>query len=235
LIHVVNAGGTVLLDGIPVRLAEGDSLLVLPFQFHHYADLESRRLRWLFLSFEVSGGSGRLESLRFRVWRPSEVGRALFREAALLWCRLGFSASDGEVLATVDRLLARALFEMDVVDPRGARSRKRRTWTEEAEAVLRRSLDDDRTLEEAARSLGMSVRNLRIRFRRETGISPAGYRANYRLHRALALLRETDLPIGTVAGEVGFASQPAFNRFVKLRTGRTPSALRRMDRHPPES
>lgn len=225
LILSLETGGTVLLDGVSLRLHPGEALLVRPFQFHHYSDLGSLRLRWLFISFELEKEVSSLELLRFRVWRPSPAALDLFREVVGLWVDPPAPSGAGELLATVDRLLYRFVGETSGRSRLTAPSNP--SWTERAESVLRESVEEAQTVSDAACTLGISLRNFQSRFRRETGVSLRDYRANYRLHRAVALLRGSDLSIGEVAAEVGFGSQAAFNRFVRRETGDTPGALRR--------
>ena len=225
LILSLETAGTVLLDGVSLRLHPGEAVLVRPFQFHHYSDLDSSRLRWLFVSFELEKEISSLDLLRFRVWRPSPPARHLFGEVVRLWLDPESPSRPGELLATVDRLLHRFAGETAGRVPVDASSNP--SWTERAEAALRESVEETETVAAAARSIGMSPRNFQSRFRRETGVGPREYRANYRLHRAVALLRGSDLSIGEVAAQVGFTSQAAFNRFIRRETGATPGVLRR--------
>ncbi len=225
LILAMETAGTVLLDGVSLRLHPGEAVLVRPFQFHHYSDLASPRLRWLFISFELETEVPRLDLLRFRIWRPSPPALDRFGEVVRLWLDRESPSRPGELLATVDRLLYRFVGETPGRVP--AETFSDPSWTARAETALRESVEDAETVAAAARSLGMSPRNFQSRFRRETGVGPREYRANFRLHRAVALLRSTDLSIGDVAARVGFASQAAFNRFIRRETGGTPGALRR--------
>ena len=46
------------------------------------------------------------------------------------------------------------------------------------------------------------------------------------MNRALALLQATDLPVGVIAGDVGYASPSRFAARFRARFGVTPGAIR---------
>lgn len=46
-------GGHVHLNNRVLPLQPGQSLLILPYQFHHFSQLESPQLKWLFCTFEL--------------------------------------------------------------------------------------------------------------------------------------------------------------------------------------
>ena len=79
---------------------------------------------------------------------------------------------------------------------------------------------------DAARRAGKSVSRMRDLFRQATGLSPKKYQMRARLVRAGKLLRETDLPIGTIAGQTGFESIFAFSKRFKKLLGCSPSEYR---------
>ncbi|MUZ75845.1 helix-turn-helix domain-containing protein [Agrobacterium vitis] len=63
----------------------------------------------------------------------------------------------------------------------------------------------------AART-GMSIRNFCRRFKDEVGQSPTNFITSRRLARAQTLLENSDLPLKSIAREIGFASDIAFRR-----------------------
>jgi AraC-like DNA-binding protein len=64
------------------------------------------------------------------------------------------------------------------------------------------------------------------RFRRQLGMPPMRYLAEWRLRLAADLLRETSLGVATVASRVGYESEEAFNRAFKRMTGQSPGRWR---------
>lgn len=78
-----------------------------------------------------------------------------------------------------------------------------------------------------ARIAGLSCARLHSRFLSECGQTPMDYLRQRRLHSALALLRQSTLPIGEVASRVGYTSQSAFSAAMLREFGASPSVLRR--------
>ena len=70
---------------------------------------------------------------------------------------------------------------------------------------------DDGTVEHLAERLGIGARHLTRLFRRHVGASPLQTAKSVRLHRALSLLAETDLPVTEIAFRSGFRSLRRFN------------------------
>lgn len=79
------------------------------------------------------------------------------------------------------------------------------------------------TLAEVA---GMSRPAFARRFKAHVGASPLDYLTHVRLGRAARILGETDAGLAEVAARVGYASEFAFSRAFKRRTGRAPSTVR---------
>lgn len=87
------------------------------------------------------------------------------------------------------------------------------------------ALARDWTAAEVARSLGMSPATLRRRLAEE-GTGLAAILTGLRMNRALGLLQATDLPVGVIAAEVGYASASRFAVRFRARFGLAPRAIR---------
>lgn len=77
-----------------------------------------------------------------------------------------------------------------------------------------------------AREVGLSRRQLERLFRRHLARTPAQYYLEVRLERARHLLRQTDLPIMSVACAAGFISASHFTTCYRQLFGKTPRAER---------
>jgi AraC family transcriptional regulator len=88
------------------------------------------------------------------------------------------------------------------------------------------NLPDDLTLERLSDALAMSPYHFAHVFKQTTGIAPHRYVIHCRVKRAMALLRETDLPIAEVAHRVGFASPSHFSVVFHKVSGMTPRQYR---------
>ncbi len=83
------------------------------------------------------------------------------------------------------------------------------------------------TVESLAVAAGMSRSAFALRFKDKIGQSPLDYLTRWRMFRASHLLRRTEQPMATVAGQVGYESEAAFNKAFKRLTGLAPGAYRR--------
>ena len=104
-------------------------------------------------------------------------------------------------------------------------------------AVVRRALRlidagalDEGSVEALAARLGVGPRHLVRLFARHVGASPIAVAQTRRLHFAVCLLNETDLPVTRVAMASGFGSCRRFNDAFRKAYGRSPRALRRARR-----
>lgn len=95
---------------------------------------------------------------------------------------------------------------------------------------LRSDSDADVSLAALASDAGLSRFHFCRAFKESTGLSPHAWLRQYRLEQAMALLRDTDASIVSVAAELGYASQTAFAAAFRRLTGETPSDWRRRTR-----
>lgn len=82
------------------------------------------------------------------------------------------------------------------------------------------------TMENLARLAAMSAHTLSQRFEAIFAVTPNEFVQKTRLTAAEALLRSTDLPVKTIAGNVGFASRSHFSRLFSKHSGSDPTAYR---------
>ena len=83
------------------------------------------------------------------------------------------------------------------------------------------------TLEDLAAQVKLTTRTLSRRFREQTGTTPMQWLHRSRLRRAQCLLETTDLPVETIAGQVGFGSSTTFRDRFKQLVGVSPQGYRR--------
>ena len=94
-------------------------------------------------------------------------------------------------------------------------------------------LDDGKTVEDLAETLGMTARHLRRLFGRHAGASPTAVATTRRVQRAKTLVDETAMPMTAVAFAAGFGSIRRFNAAFRKVYRRPPSALRQARRRGP--
>ena len=83
------------------------------------------------------------------------------------------------------------------------------------------------TVEDLARRVGMSRSGFAQRFTDLLGVPPMQYLAQWRLQLAAQQLRLADRPLASVAEDVGYESEAAFNRAFKREFGVPPATWRR--------
>jgi AraC-like DNA-binding protein len=83
------------------------------------------------------------------------------------------------------------------------------------------------TVDALARDVGLSRSALAERFTNLVGRSPMQYLTHWRLTLAAHLLKTTGRPASSIAFEIGYESEAAFNRAFKREFGAPPSAWRR--------
>ncbi len=96
--------------------------------------------------------------------------------------------------------------------------------------IERGFLDDRRTIEALADTLGMTARHLRRLFVRHAGASPTAVVTTRRVQRAKALVDETAMPMSAIAFAAGFGSIRRFNAAFRAVYRRPPTAVRRARR-----
>lgn len=80
----------------------------------------------------------------------------------------------------------------------------------------------DISVEDIARSSGISRSGLYRAFMKHMGVSPIRYLTSVRINQACALLRRSDLSVEAVACSVGFDDALYFSRVFKAQTGSSP-------------
>lgn len=98
-------------------------------------------------------------------------------------------------------------------------------WPEELAAALRS--DPSTSLERWAQFANLHPGSLSRGFAQVFGTTPAAYRRAQRTQRAIDALVHSDVPLGQLAFDCGFADQAHMTRSVALLAGDSPAALRR--------
>tara|TARA_B110000977_G_scaffold90636_1_gene120389 strand:- start:2027 stop:2938 length:912 start_codon:yes stop_codon:yes gene_type:complete len=231
LIRVLKTPGVVSVDGQSFQLNEGDAVLVAPYQFHHFIDLQSDQLRWLFITFDLEQGESMLADLSYRSLQPDRAAHRWWGEIAQLWVRKS-SEHRSELMPMLDRMLTRLQSTMAARVPGGddVRLDSKNEWIVGIEALIIRSVREGWTFEEVAQRAGFSERHLRNRFEQQMGLSLRDYRSNYQLHTAISLMRDAKRSLSDIAELSGFNSQSVFTRFIRRMAELTPRELCRQVR-----
>ena len=103
---------------------------------------------------------------------------------------------------------------------------RRQELLDEAIAIVERDYADDLSLDDVARRIATSRRQLQRCFTELNDSSFRSHLTRVRMDRAAELLRLTDAPVREVARRVGYRQPPQFAKAFYRRHGVTPSAYR---------
>jgi AraC family transcriptional regulator len=157
--------------------------------------------------------------------RMTHLGRAMFREAVAPGFAGSLFAESIGLAITVE--IAR--YDGSARSSDGLHRGGLATWQmRRLEAYVVENLSADLTLDELARLIGISVRQLSRAVRQEKGVSVHRWVASRRLSEARRLLTETELPVQDVARMSAFHSASAFAAAFRAASGFSPGEFRRL-------
>lgn len=230
LIINIKTRGHIQVDNHVFAFNPGEAMLILPYQFHHFIQMRSLRLYWVFCTFELDA-SRFLEPLRDEVINLSPDSTQAFSTVFQTWqqCQANSSAAadfQAEQLQArlIDLLLSLKQDQQSAISVHPAES------SNNLLKIVNRLLSEWRgrtvLVSDLATELDLSESRLRTQFKAAAGITLGSYLRNYRLNRAMALLRTTKRSIAEISGEAGFGSPQAFCRLFKKETSLTPRHYR---------
>lgn len=94
-------------------------------------------------------------------------------------------------------------------------------------ALIHENVEQDWSVDSLAQSAAMSRTRFAERFQRLVGMAPMAYVGEWRMQRAFQLVRDTQIPIKSIAHRSGYASAAAFSRAFAKRFGEAPDRTRR--------
>ncbi len=97
-----------------------------------------------------------------------------------------------------------------------------------AKTALISSLEEDVSMPEIAERLNVSYTKFRRLFKEYTGMSPAQYFINLKIHRAKEMLRGGNASVKEISIILHFENPNYFTALFKNKTGLTPSEYRTM-------
>lgn len=230
LIFNLETAGLVNLDGRLIPFRPGQVLLVFPFQFHTYLDLESDRLQWLFVTFETREVEALL-AMKDRVWPMVEgTEKTLERMLALYQTKEEPRSVNLLVLGLAD-WLQRTLKTVPGEGPGVPVRRAPESRASDLLLAINRILENRKGLypliKELSKELGLSDSRLRTIFRESFGFGLGEYLRNHQLHKALALMREPNLSLSEVANQSGYSCLATFSRAFRAKMGMSPASYRK--------
>ena len=212
-----------LFDG--VEYGEGEVFLMEPNRVHRLKCISEIPLMQYCIEFHgalapmlcKSVGLSAVSRHRFidgekmhEVFRSAIYDTERLSEAALVKMALG--------------LLYYALSQLDIGD--AAEKPTQSGYVERAAEFMRENYMYGIKASDAATAVGLTEKYLCRLFGRELGVTPMEYLNRCRLERALELLPSKELSVTEISRMVGIEDPTYFSRFIRIRTGRSPSQLR---------
>ncbi len=235
---IVNLGGSggVILDDLVFDFTPGNAIIIHPFQFHCYADVQQTELDWLFVTFEMPDEEYLLATRNHLLCLSGNMLRSLQNALNLF---VGVLSAGGEPderalqlelsLLLID-LLKHAMLparpQQDRRRPQTSAARQDYQLVQTISRYLIANLAEPLTMAGIAANVSMSESHLRNRFREIMGYSLGQHIRLLRMHNACGMLAGTDASVTQVALACGYPSVYAFSRAFKTILGESPSKYR---------
>jgi AraC-like DNA-binding protein len=225
--------GQMVLNGVAIELRPGSTFCIRPGSAVRATHDPSRPLGVCYLHFDLLDSRGRPFQGRARhrsVTLPPahatldelELTERILRRAVRL-----AGSDDGAARAEATALAVSVLHAMDhAARQPGGRPRVQVREMHEIASLVRERPGGHWTVDELARRAGYSVDHFARLFRSVHGVSPSEFCIAARIERARHLLRDTALPIGTIAAALGYSDVYFFSRQFRQRVGQPPSQFR---------
>lgn len=232
LIIPLRGGGEVMVNAETFWQEPGRCLLIRPYQFHYYTNVNVEGIDWLFIGFEGNIDTGGVPALTVieapQFWSDLQalIETYLEPESALstmeLSCRL--------------MLLLKQLQKARGLD---AQQPKKLNADEDLllrfHALMAQRMHVGMSIGEVSAALGISESHLRSRFRHAVGRSLGSFMLLLRLRRAAWLLSREDMRVGQVAAACGWESPYSFSRAFTKHWGVSPRGFSKLNSIPREN
>ena len=222
-IYLKSGSGVYMVNGQSYRLSKGDIFVAFPNRRIFYkADAGSVwSIYWLSIASEnIDGYLGLMKISEqnpiIHAESTSELENTF--EALLTEIPAETLQSKFKCVSLVYKLLANLTAS--------TLAAKRRDYIDEAIFFMTNNFDRPITTAEISAGINLDRSYFTRLFKRRTGIAPSDWLLNYRLDKATALLRSTDLKIKEIALSVGFEDPLYFTRRFSRRFGVSPTEWR---------
>ena len=211
-------------------ITAGDMFLLFPGEWHTYHPDEETGWEEFWIGFQGTNIDHRTETGFFAPESPlyhighDETAIALYREAIRTATRQ--EAYFQQLLAGIVNHLLGLMF-MTSHNRELSASPQLPQIVERARSFMEASVEKEVSMPDVARHLNVSYATFRHTFKKYTGLAPAQYFINLRLHRAKELLRSTPASIKEISYRLHFETPEYFTTLFKKRIGTSPSSFRK--------
>lgn len=231
LLYITGGEGTLTTaHGGTHTIRTGDMFLLFPGEWHSYHPSPSTGWEEYWIGFQGANIDHRIKTGFFSQSTPvyrigiNDTVIGLYRDAIETATRQ--EAYFQQLLAGIVNHLLGLMF-MTACRQRVISSPRVPDMIEAARSYMQANIEKEVSMPDVAQFLHISYATFRHTFKKYTGLSPAQYFINLRLHRAKELLRSTDVPIKEISYRLHFENPEYFATLFRKRTGVSPSAFRK--------
>lgn len=226
LIHLVLSGkGTFKMNGEQWELQAGDLFLIKPSQLIVYAADANEPWEYCWVGFNGACANKLIAHLPFSDVSPvhhAKNGSALKEAILNIYNARGLEPQDeASMVGYLYLFIAELMKENRESEPHTTSSASQ--YVLNAIKYIQFHYSHDISINDVAKSVGVSRSHLYRVFMSNVGKSPIDYLTEYRINEACNLLRNSTLSIAEVAVSVGFFDQFYFSRVFKKAVGMPPS------------
>ncbi|OGV50582.1 MAG: hypothetical protein A2X49_12305 [Lentisphaerae bacterium GWF2_52_8] len=217
------------------EIGPGDAILLCPEMSHVWRSTPGLNTlaASIFCDSFQPGQYGELSEwlapwVRGKYWKAHITGKRVLLHMKRIKGIIASHSKMENSLLFIEHLSLLADF-MELVSGKHRIPQETRPSTATLKALYRIEADymKDLSLEELAKSSGLSVSRFSSSFHAEMDKAPIQYLNNFRIGKASELLLYSKLPIAEVARMTGFSSEHYFSRAFRRQTGQAPGAYRK--------
>lgn len=230
LLYIIEgAGALVTRSGGKHHIKAGDMFLLFPGEWHSYAPVRETGWKEYWVGFTGANVDSRVVAGFFSKDKPvytigySETIVELYREA--IRCATRQEPFFQQLLAGVVNHILGLMF-MTSRNNRLQTDDEMLLLVDKAKAFMQDSVEEDIKMPDVAQYLNVSYTHFRHIFKKYTGLSPAQYFINLRLHRAKEMLRGTTALVKEISYILHFENPEYFATLFKKKTGFSPTEFR---------
>lgn len=226
LIHMVLKGqGSYKLNGRVWQLREGDLFLAKPSQLIQYTADPADPWEYAWVGFNGACANKLVSQLPFRddlpVHHAMQAGKLSHQLRQIFENRGPGPQDEARMVGMLYLFMADLMQEALDQEPRAVTSSTQ--YVHSAIKYIQFNYFRDISIDDIAKSVGVSRSHLYRVFMSNVGQSPIDYLTSYRIGEACTLLKNSQLSIAEIAVSVGFFDQFYFSRVFKKTKGVPPS------------
>ena len=230
LVYISRGQGIFEAEGMkPTLIEAGTAFLLFPGIWHRYRPAEQTGWEEFWVGFKGSYADYLMQQACFQPDSPLiRIGfnSELLHILTHLVDTIRFDSEATGPLSSCLTIQVLALVYASAIMTNPEQSR-RHQLIHQARFKMHECEERDLDLEQLANEMNVSYVWFRKEFKRIVGTSPGQYHLNLRIKRAMQLLRETDLPVGQIADQLGFESDFHFSKIFRQKAELSPSQYRK--------